>query len=393
MNSLISRVSVMFRDCSFPVYVYLPDQGAFYQVVAGQHEKVPVPVTMRSYLDSDETFFQSFKKGETMMSFYFLRSVHEGERVVIMINSDKNRKHLNAVARSFYGVMEEAQESVRVLRHSRMKMMKLLDGLKMPLFSVSSDYLIINANKALADFLGTTNIPQIIGKKCYEVIHGRSEPCSFCRMAEIIAGENVGSQNIRIDKENETQHFEHHMFPVYDQAGELNEFGEFMFDITENFHLVQSIEKYKERVKTFQKAEVDKMNEIGDLKKAYKDLEKNYDEVFLKNRKMSKALEKLFADDNINELLKLRQENKDIKNKLVRSATALKNFQSTLELQQEKYNDLSKRTVYQLERLINTVNKKSVVTDKELGTLLKMVTDEIKSVRRHLKLEAPPESD
>jgi len=60
MNSLISRVSVMFRDCSFPVYVYLPDQGAFYQVVAGQHEKVPVPVTMRSYLDSDETFFQSF---------------------------------------------------------------------------------------------------------------------------------------------------------------------------------------------------------------------------------------------------------------------------------------------------------------------------------------------
>jgi len=53
-------VSVMFRDCSFPVYVYLPDQGAFYQVVAGQHEKVPVPVTMRSYLDSDETFFQSF---------------------------------------------------------------------------------------------------------------------------------------------------------------------------------------------------------------------------------------------------------------------------------------------------------------------------------------------
>jgi len=302
-----------------------------------------------------------------MMSFYFLRSVHEGERVVIMINSDKNRKHLNAVARSFYGVMEEAQESVRVLRHSRMKMMKLLDGLKMPLFSVSSDYLIINANKALADFLGTTNIPQIIGKKCYEVIHGRSEPCSFCRMAEIIAGENVGSQNIRIDKENETQHFEHHMFPVYDQAGELNEFGEFMFDITENFHLVQSIEKYKERVKTFQKAEVDKMNEIGDLKKAYKDLEKNYDEVFLKNRKMSKALEKLFADDNINELLKLRQENKDIKNKLVRSATALKNFQSTLELQQEKYNDLSKRTVYQLERLINTVIKNTVVTARSLG--------------------------
>ncbi|TCK61845.1 PAS domain-containing protein [Seleniivibrio woodruffii] len=393
MNTLISRISVLFRECSFPVYVYLPDSGDFYQVVAGQHEKVPVPVTMRGYLDTEDMYFQSFKKGDNLMSFYFLRSVQEGQRVVVMINSDKNRYNLNAVARSFNSVVVEAQESVRVLRHSRMKMMKLLDGLKMPLFSVSGEYQIINVNKALADFLGIANIPEIIGKKCYEVIHGRTEPCAFCRMAELMTGESVGTQNIRIEKNGGTRHFEHHMFPVYDQTGELNEFGEFMFDITENFQLVQSIEKYKERVKSFQKAEVDKMNEIGDLKKAYKDLEKNYDEVFLKNRKMSKALEKLFSDDNINELLKLRQENKDIKNKLVRSATALKNFQSTLELQQEKYNDLSKRTVYQLERLINTVNKKSVVTDKELGTLLKMVTDEIKSIRRHLKLEAPPEQD
>jgi len=393
MNTLISRISVLFRECSFPVYVYLPDSGEFYQVVSGQHEKVPVPVTMRGYLDTDDIYFQSFKKGDNLMSFYFLRSVQEGQRVVVMINSDKNRHNLNAVARSFNGVVIEAQESVRVLRHSRMKMMKLLDGLKMPLFSVSGEYQIINVNKALADFLGIASIPEIIGKKCYEVIHGRTEPCAFCRMAELMTGESVGTQNIRIEKNGETRHFEHHMFPVYDQTGELNEFGEFMFDITENFQLVQSIEKYKERVKSFQKAEVDKMNEIGDLKKAYKDLEKNYDEVFLKNRKMSKALEKLFSDDNINELLKLRQENKDVKNKLVRSATALKNFQSTLELQQEKYNDLSKRTVYQLERLINTVNKKSVVTDKELGTLLKMVTDEIKSIRRHLKLEAPPEQD
>ena len=155
--------------------------------------------------------------------------------------------------------------------------------------------------------------------------------------------------------------------------------------------MVESIEKFKERVKSFQKAEVDKMNEMGELKRAYKDLEKNYDEVFLKNRKMTKALEKLFSDNNVNELIRLRQENRDTKNKLIRSATALKNFQNSLEIQQEKYNELSKKTVFQLERLINSINKKSVVTDKEIGTLLKMVTDEIKSIRKHLKIEPPQE--
>lgn len=269
-------------------------------------------------------------------------------------------------------------------------MMKLLDGLKMPLFSITPNYEILNVNKALADFLGITNIPSIINKKCYEVVHGRKEPCPFCRMAEIIAGESVGSQNIKMEKDGSVRHFEHHMFPVYDQTGELNEFGEFMLDITENFQLVESVEKYKERVKSFQKAEVDKMNEMGELKKAYKDLEKNYDEVFLKNRKMSKALEKLFSDDNVNELIRLRQENRDVKNKLVRSATALKNFQHTLESQNERYNELSKKTVYQMERLINSVNKKATVNDNDLATLLKMVTDEIKTIRKNLKITPPP---
>ncbi|MGE4318366.1 MAG: PAS domain-containing protein [Deferribacterales bacterium] len=389
MNTIISKVSMLLRECAFPVYLYLPESQDFYQMVSGQHEKIPVPQTMIQYLDNSDIYFQSFKKGDNLMTFYFLRFTQEGNKAVIMINSDKHRKHLSTIAKSFYGVLGDSEESVKVLRRSRTKMMKLIDGLKMPLFSVSSDYLILNVNKELANFLDISNIPSMINKKCYEVIHGRSEPCAFCRMAEIIAGENVGSQNIEIQKGKDTLHFEHHMFPVYDQTGDLNEFGEFMIDITENFRMVESIEKYKERVKNFQKAEVDKMNEMGELKRAYKDLEKNYDEVFLKNRKMSKALEKLFSDNNVNELIRLRQENKDVKNKLVRSATALKNFQNTLELQQERYNELSKKTVYQLERLINTVNKKSVVSDKELGTLLKMITDEIKSIRKHLKIEAP----
>lgn len=389
MNSIISKVSILLKECAFPIYLYLPESNEFYQLVSGQHEKIPAPQTMVQYLDKDDVFFQSFKKGENLMAFYFLRFVTDGRKAVVMINSDKNRKNINSVAASFYSLLLETEESVTVLRKSRMKMMKLLDGLKMPLFSVSSEYLIINVNKELANFLEITNIPSIMGKKCYEVIHGRKEPCAFCRMAEIIAGETVNSQNIQIEKQGKTFHFEHHMFPVYDQTGELNEFGEFMLDITENMQNLDSIEKFKERVKNFQRAEVDKMNEMGELKRAYKDLEKNYDEVFLKNRKMTKALEKLLSDNNVNELIRLRQENRDTKNKLVRSATALKNFQNSLEIQQEKYNELSKKTVFQLERLINSVNKKTVINDNEIGTLLKMVTEEIKSIRKHLKIEPP----
>jgi len=116
------------------------------------------------------------------------------------------------------------------------------------------------------------------------------------------------------------------MFPIYSQSGEMDEVGEFMIDVTENHKNLEHIEQYKEKVKSIQKTEVDKMNKIGELKRAYKELERNYDDIFNKNRKMSKALEKLMEDNNITEIVKLRKESRDVKSKLVRSATALKNF-------------------------------------------------------------------
>ncbi len=74
---------------------------------------------------------------------------------------------------------------------------------------------------------------------------------------------------------------------------------------------------------------------------------------------MSKALSSLMENNNVNELVKMRQETREVKSKLIRSATALKkNFQTALDMQHDKYTELSKKTVYQLERLINTVNKK-----------------------------------
>jgi PAS domain-containing protein len=393
MNLTFSKIAPVFKDCNFPVYIYQPEKSDFCQVIAGNIEKMPPPANMLEYLEDDNVFFKSFKKGDSFMAFYFLRLEIDDTKIIIMLNSDKERKAVNAIANSFHSTISESFESVRILRRSRQKMLKLLDGLIMPLFSISPDYEILNVNKELADFMGETNIPSIMGKKCYEVIHGRSEPCEFCRMKEIIDGEHVNAQNIKLERDGKTLHFEHHMFPIYDNTGEMNEVGEFMIDVTENYQMIASIEKYKQKVKKIQRAEVDKMNEIGELKKAYKDLESNYDEMFTKNRKMSKALERLLAEDNVNELIRLRQENREVKNKLVRSATALKNFQNNLDAQQEKYTDLSKKTVYQLERLINTMNKKSTISDTEMVKLLKMVTDDVKDLRNTLKITLPPNSE
>jgi len=402
MDNMINEIAPLFEKCNFPLYIFLPGSGNFYQLVADTPEAKPVPENMKAHLKNDDIYYQSFKKGENFMYFYFIRLEFGDIRFVVMLNSDKDRKHLNRITESVYNIMREnsekmseelgeANESVQILRKSRQKMLKLLDGLVMPLFSITPDFKILNVNKELADLINVSNIPSILNRKCYEVIHGRSEPCEFCRMQEILDGEQVNGQKIEADFSGEHYHFEHHMFPIFSQTGEMDEIGEFMIDVTENYKNLESIEQYKEKVKSIQKAEVDKMNEIGELKRAYKDLSRNYDDMFVKNKKMSKALERLMADNNVNELVKLRQDARDAKNKLVRSATALKNFQHALDLQQEKYQELSKKTVYQLERLINTVNKKSLISDNDLKILLKTVIADVKDLRKSLKIDAPPE--
>ncbi|PLX70777.1 MAG: hypothetical protein C0602_04545 [Denitrovibrio sp.] len=397
MESFNNAVVSLFKDCNFPVYIYMPESNDFYQVLNDKPESKPTPANMKEHLDNDDVFFQSFKKGDSFMYFYFLRLTVGEEKFVIMINSDKGRKHLQGVTSAMHDNMRElekalqqelneANESVQILRRSRQKMLKLLDGLVMPLFSITPDYKILNVNKELANLLDTPNIPSILNKQCFEIIHGRTEPCEFCRMQEIVNGEQTGGQVIQLEFDGQHYYFEHHMFPIYAQTGEMDEVGEFMIDVSENYKHLESIEQYKEKVKSIQKAEVDKMNEIGELKRAYKDLSRNYDDMFSKNKKMSKALERLMADNNVNELVKMRQETRDVKNKLIRSATALKNFQNTLELQQQKYSDLSKKTVYQLERLINTVNKKSMITDEDVKRLLKTVVEDMKDIKKNLKM-------
>lgn len=403
MDMVTQKIAPLFAECNFPVYVYLPESNVFYQIISGNPEAKPTPSNMLEYLKDDSIFYQSFKRGDSFMYFYFLRMQADETKFVIMLNSDKDRTNLNSMSLSMYhqlkdaerelqAELSEANESVQILRKSRQKMLKLVDGLVMPLFSISPDYDIRNVNKELAELVDISNIPSILNRKCYEVIHGRTEPCTFCRMSEILAGEQTGGQDISLSFKGKKFNFEHHMFPIFSNTGEMDEIGEFMIDVTENFKNIEHIEKYKEQVRSIKKAEVDKMNEIGELKKAYKDLEKSYDDMYTKNRKMSKAIESLMENNNISELVKLRQESRDVKNKLIRSATALKNFQQALEHQQEKYTELSKKTVYQLERLINTVNRKSALSDNDLKLILKTITEDIKELKLRLKISSTPQS-
>lgn len=178
MDTAISKkIAQLFSECNFPVYIYLPGSSEFYQVISDQPEPKPVPANMREHLNDDSIYFQSFKKkGDTFMYFYFLRLGINDEKFVVMLNSDKDRNNLNSISYSMYQQLkemetelqeelDEANESVQILRKSRQKMLKLLDGLVMPLFSITPEYNVLNVNKELSELIDESHIPSILNKK------------------------------------------------------------------------------------------------------------------------------------------------------------------------------------------------------------------------------------
>jgi PAS domain S-box-containing protein len=80
--------------------------------------------------------------------------------------------------------MEKNEELAHVLE----KLHALFDGLEDLVYVADPEtYEILFANDKFKEFIGG----EVLGKKCYEVIHGNKGPCSFCTNKHIF-GENVG---------------------------------------------------------------------------------------------------------------------------------------------------------------------------------------------------------
>ncbi len=63
----------------------------------------------------------------------------------------------------------------------------IFDHLPFAMCAVNSDFTLERANKAFSDLFGLP-FDRIVGRKCYEVIHGTSQPASRCGMIEAITG-------------------------------------------------------------------------------------------------------------------------------------------------------------------------------------------------------------
>ncbi|MBW1712681.1 MAG: transporter substrate-binding domain-containing protein [Deltaproteobacteria bacterium] len=131
----------------------------------------------------------------------------------------------------------KAEES---LKAERQRLFRLLDGLPAYVYLQAPDYTIRFANGFFRERFGDPE-----GQPCYQVIHGRQEPCQVCRTLEILnSGQEVNEWQWT-DGQDRTYQTYDYLFTDVDGSPLVLEFG---IDITDREKAEKAIRKNEERL-------------------------------------------------------------------------------------------------------------------------------------------------
>lgn len=278
-------------------------------------------------------------------------------------------------------------ESVNVLRKSRTKMLKLIDGIEMPLFSVDNSFELVNVNRAVGVFTGEEKLSHFIGCKCFKLIFAQESICPWCRFEDVVTSKSSMVQHINISKKDKEKIYEHVMFPIFDGSGEVSEVGESLNDITENYELIDSLKKTKDQALKLSKDKINSINEINVLRSEFERLEEAYELSKQKVNKLSVALQKIMEQSNVKEFLALKNENLGLKREIKRYSDILSNYKSAGEKKQIEMLEISRKSAYSVERLINIIEKKKTISDGDLVKVFDVLKTQIEEIKSKLNKE------
>lgn len=137
---------------------------------------------------------------------------------------------------------ETVKKRTAALEEERTRLRSVLDGMNDPAYIVSDDFRITFLNRAMQKLFGPSD-----GKICYEIIHGRSQPCIDCPWDEIKKGHSVSEERPfgKNDRDYELNHT-----PVLTPQGELQKLA-VCRDITERKEAADKLVEMNKHLDSF----------------------------------------------------------------------------------------------------------------------------------------------
>jgi hypothetical protein len=184
----------------------------------------------------------------------------------------------------------------------------LLNNLKELVSHESRDMKILWANQVACE-RGRMTIDEIVGRDCYEVWAGRTEPCPDC---PVLSAMETGKPHARevIDKDGNAWLI--HGYPIRDSKGKITSGMEIALDITDRKEAEKNLRQYRDHLEELVERRTVELSRINEqLRKEMKeriDIEKQLKKRERELKKKSRYLEE--ANIALRVLLKQREKDK-----------------------------------------------------------------------------------
>jgi signal transduction histidine kinase len=136
---------------------------------------------------------------------------------------------------------KEPQRAKAPLDLERKRLYSLLDGLPACVSVSTPDYYVHFANRACRDFFG-----DIEGKRCFEAVHGRENPCLDCPLAEVLETRTPHWKEITSGKNSHTFQVYSYLFAEGDGPPQIMTFG---IDITGRTQVEAHLRECEEKLR------------------------------------------------------------------------------------------------------------------------------------------------
>lgn len=121
---------------------------------------------------------------------------------------------------------------------SKRQLLEVFDGISDPILIISRDFKIMRLNKmALALLDGSKSFNDCIGLYCYSALHGRSDVCDVCPVAEVFTSGNPILEPRLVTYEKTKRAFDVSVFPLKDGSGKIYAAVKYFKDITHTMQL------------------------------------------------------------------------------------------------------------------------------------------------------------
>jgi PAS domain S-box-containing protein len=150
----------------------------------------------------------------------------------------------------------ERKEAEEQIRHQRDLLENTIESLPHPFYVINvEDYTIRIANSAS----GYENSQQRPEVTCYELTHGIDEPCNTsrhpCPLKEVQGtGQPATVEHIHYNQAKQPRHVEVHSYPIFNDAGQVQQIIEYTLDITERKKAEEALRTAKEAAETANRA-------------------------------------------------------------------------------------------------------------------------------------------